>query len=373
MAKIIVLGSHSDSLLLFRKEMLIALARNNQVIACVPNAKPNVIHELSKLGIKYQHVNLARTGLNPFADLLTIYKLYALFKKVKPDQVFSYTSKPVIFGSIAAKLAGVPQIYSMITGLGTYFIYTNFKATIVRTIMRLLYKFALKFNTKVFFQNPDDRDTFVKMRIFSDPPRTVMINGSGVNLEHFKFVTVPKTSVTFILVARLIRDKGILEYLQAAKMLQKEYPYCKFLLVGWFDNKQQVISSATLRPYIATGVIEFLGELQDVRPALARSAVFVLPSYREGTPKGVLEAMATGRAIITTDVPGCRETVLVGENGFLVPARDPLALKLAMEEFVKNPELITVMGQRSRSIAEQKFDVHAVNRTILAAMEQQYA
>lgn len=373
MAKIIVLGSHADSLIKFRKEMLASMAQQNEVIACVPNANAQIVQELNDIGVQYVDLKLARTGLNPFADFVTLFKLYKLFKQLHPDLVFTYTSKPVIFGSIAAKLAGVKHSYSMITGLGSYFIFTDLKAKTVKLIMRVLYKTALQCNTKVFFQNPDDRAVFTTSNIFSDPGRTVMINGSGVNVEYFNSLPIPVGATNFILIARLIRDKGIFEYLQAAKIVKNLYPQTRFLLVGWFDNKKHALDRAVLQEYISAGIIEYLGELQDVRPALAMASVFVLPSYREGTPKSVLEAMACGRAIITTDAPGCKETVVEGENGYLIPIRDAQALSDAMKKFLQNPDLAIIMGQKSRKIAETKFDVHMVNKTILNAMELSYA
>jgi glycosyltransferase involved in cell wall biosynthesis len=368
MAKIIVLGSHAESLVNFRKDMLREMARRNQVIACVPDASVAIITELETMGIEYRNVHLARTGLNPFADLATVVELYKLCKQLQPDQIFSYTIKPVIFGSIAAKLAGVKQIYSMITGLGSYFIHTDLKSTLVKYLMILLYKIAMSFNTKVFFQNPDDIADFARLKIFNDPKRTVMVNGSGVNLDYFSPIALPTGKISFLLIARFIQAKGLREYLAAAKLLKQQYPQLNFYLVGWTDNKDEALSAEFIQEYIDDGIVENLGKLADVRPALALSSVYVLPSYREGTPKSVLEAMASGRAIITTDVPGCRETVQHGDNGLLVPARDVAALRAAMEKFIIEPALIVQMGQRSREIAVNKYDVRKVNQAILLAM-----
>lgn len=368
MAKILILGSHAESLIIFRLDMLRALVVQHEVIACVPNASQAIQQKLADLGIAYLDVNLNRTGLNPFYDLGTIFQLYKIFKLIKPDQVFAYTGKPVIFGSIAAKLAGVPQIYSMITGLGSYFIHQDFKSWVIGKIMRTLYKIALCFNTKVFFHNPDDIADFAKYKIFNDPSRTVLTNGSGVNLAHFSQLPLPSDHIRFLLITRFIAAKGVMEYLTVAKQLKQIYPHVEFLLVGWFENKDEAIHPSVIQQYIDEGVIQYLGKLDDVRPALARSSVFVLPSYREGTPKTVLEAMACGRAIISTDVPGCRETVVVGENGFLVPARDIAALRSSIEKFIMNPTIIATMGQRSRDLAEAKYDVNKVNAVIFKAM-----
>lgn len=368
MAKILVLGSHADSLIIFRFDMLQAMAQHHQVIAAVPNASASVQQKLQSIGVAYINVNIERTGLNPVFDLLTIYKLYKIFIQVRPDQLFAYNSKPVIFGSIAAKLAKVPQIYSMITGLGSYFVHNDFKARMVRGIMSVLYKLALSVNTMVFFQNQDDIADFARYKIFNDAARTMQTNGSGVNLKLFTNLSIPSDKIKFLLTARFIRAKGVMEYLIAAEVVKQRYPEAEFLLVGWFEDKDESIAPAVIQEYVDKGVIKFLGKLDDVRIALEQASVFVLPSYREGTPKTVIEAMACGRAIITTDVPGCRETVVPNENGFLIPAKDITSLQTAMEKFIINPILITQMGQRSREMAVTKYDVVQVNKIILQTM-----
>lgn len=368
MARILVLGSHAESLIIFRYDMLLAMAQQHEVIACVPDASLAVIERLEAIGIECLDVKLARTGLNPWADIKTLCQLYEIFKLVRPDQVFSYTGKPVIYGSIAAKLAGVPQIFSMITGVGSYFVHKDIKSRIVRGIMSNLYKIALSFNTKVFFQNTDDIKDFANFKIFNDLNRTVITNGSGVNLQQFANQPLPTDKIRFLLTARFILAKGVMEYLAAAQEIKQQYPEVEFLLVGWYENKDEAIQPSVIQSYIDQGIIRYLGKLDDVRPALAQASVFVLPSYREGTPKTVLEAMACGRAIVSTDVPGCRETVIVGENGYLVPARDITSLRQALEKFIIDPDLIKSMGQRSREIATSKYDVVQVNNIILNAM-----
>lgn len=374
MAKILVLGNHAETLLVFRLDMLQDLAQRHTVYACVPdlgNAAANrkVQEKLHANNIEYVQVKMARTGTNPFFDFATLLHLYKIFKRIQPDQVFAYTAKPVIFGSLAAKLAGVRQIYSMITGLGSNYIHQDLKSRLVRWVMDRLYTLALSFNTKVFFQNQDDVADFAMQKIFHDPKRTVITNGSGVNLDVFTELPLPKDKIRFLLTTRFILAKGVMEYLHAAAQIKQQYPHVEFLLVGWFENKDEAIQPVVIQEYIDKGVIQYLGKLDDVRPALAQCSVFVLPSYREGTPKTVLEAMATGRAIISTNVPGCRETVIEGENGFLVPARDIAALRAALEKFIMDPTQIVQMGQRSREIAVHKFDVKQVNKVIFEAME----
>jgi len=235
----------------------------------------------------------------------------------------------------------------------------------IRGILGRLYRHSLNLNHKVFFQNPDDREDFVRYRIFDKAEDSVFINGSGVNVERFKNMSYPD-NISFLLTARLIKPKGVMEYLQAAKSLKSKYPNVRFSLVGWFDNKSDGLDRESLQEYIDQNIVEYLGKLDDVRPALAECSVFVLPSYREGTPKSVLEAMACGRAIITTDAPGCRETI--DRNGYLIPVRDPVALSEAMEKFILEPELVEEMGRQSRQLAEDKFSVDKVNNVILNTM-----
>jgi len=226
----------------------------------------------------------------------------------------------------------------------------------------------LPHNHAVFFQNRDDRDLFIRLGLLPDKSRAAIINGSGVDLDRFQEAPVSSGPPLFLLIARLIRDKGILEYVEAAAILKKRHPQARFQLLGRHDSNPSAIGRQQLQSWQRDGVIEYLGETSNVAPHLAAAHVYVLPSYREGTPLTVLEAMATGRPIVTTDVPGCRETVVPGENGFLVPAKSAACLAEAMERFIRAPELIRKMGRHSREIAVEKFDVRKVNSVILKRM-----
>lgn len=370
MARILVIGSHPDSFVNFRYDMLRDMAAEHEVFACAPAAPKTVVDRLAEINVKYLDVYMARTGLNPLVDIKTVRELHRICKEIKPDKVISYTAKPVIYGSLAAKFARVPEVYSMITGVGSFFIHNDIKSLIIRKIMSLLYRVSLAGNKKVFFQNPDDVDDFAKNKIFRDPSRTVFINGSGVNVQHFHPQPLPEAP-TFLMISRFIKAKGILEYLDAARSIKNKYSQVRCLLVGWFEDKEEALGPDVLQAYVDDQSIEYLGKLDDVRPALARTSVYVLPSYREGTPKSVLEAMACGRAIITTDVPGCRETVT--DNGLLVPARSANELVLAMEKFILQPHLVAEMGRRSRTIAEERFAVEKVNKVILNTMGLSHA
>jgi len=369
MARILILGSLAESLVIFRRCLLEKMiVDGHQVFACAPNASIEVREQLSKMRVTYCDVNLQRTGINPFSDFVTLYKLIQLFKKVKPDIFLGYTIKPVIYGSLMARFCGVPKIYSMIEGVGYAFLGTGLKSKIIGVIASNLFRFALRFNEKVFFLNPDNLEMFLSKHLLRDE-QAVILNGIGVDLDKFNVAPYPK-SVSFLLVARLLRDKGVCEYADAARIIKQKYPQVKFRLVGFIDaGNPATISEEELDSWINSGVIDYLGRLSDVRPAITESSVYVLPSYHEGMPVTVMEAMAMGRPIITTDVPGCRETVRNGENGFLVPVRDVPSLVQAIESFIKYPSNIESMGKESRQIAVKKYDVHKINVQIMRTMD----
>ena len=368
-ARVMVVGGHADSLIHFRGPLLRQLvAEGHDVTACAPDAGADVRRELAALGIAYRHVPIQRAGMNPMRDVGTVRALTALYREVQPDLVLTYTIKPVIYGSLAARLSRVPRICSLITGLGYSFGTATLRQRALNPVVQSLFRFALAHNEVVFFQNPDDLRQFVDAGLASDR-QAVLVNGSGVDLEHFRVAPLPEGTPTFLLTTRLLWEKGVGEYVEAARTLKAKYPTARFRLLGPLDPNPAAVSRAQLDAWSAEGVIEYLGSTNDVRPAIADTSVFVLPSaYREGTPRSILEAMAMGRAIITTDAPGCRETVRGDENGFLVPVSDSIALASAMERFLRDPGLVAPMGVRSRAIAEEKYDVHLVNRVMMRAM-----
>jgi glycosyltransferase involved in cell wall biosynthesis len=368
--KVVIIGGFAPALISFRGELIAAMANaGHEVIACAPGAHPEVAEALRARGARYLPVHLDRSGTNPLADLSSLLSLRQLFRQLRPDLVLAYTAKAVIYGAGAARLAGVPHIFAMITGLGYAFIEgRELKRRILRQMTTLLYRASLAGCEAILFQNRDDLDEFRKAGIAPAGKPLIRVDGSGVDTAHYGFWPAAPEPPTFLLIARLLRDKGIVEYVEAAKRLRAEYPHARFRLLGPMDPNPAGLSAAVLDGWRAEGAIEYLGEAADVRPPLRACTVYVLPSYREGMPRTVLEAMATGRAIVTTDVPGCRETVVEGENGFLVPPRDAGALADAMRRFIVQPELATPMGERSRALAEQRFDVHRVNAAMLEAM-----
>lgn len=368
MARVLMMGGYAESLVNFRGALLREMvACGHEVHACAPEDSADIKAALADMGVTYFPVLLDRTGINPVRDLLAIKKLITLISTLKPDIFLGYTIKPVIYGSIAAKVAGVPAIFSMITGLGYSFSGDSLKSRLVGRVAGLLYRLALKFNTHVFFQNPDDLELFRQKGFIRDIDQAVLINGSGVDIDEYCPVAHP-SSISFLLIARLLPDKGIYEYADAARKIREKYANVKFRLVGWMDKNPCAIEERDLHEWQVSGDIEFIGRLADVRPSLADCSVFVLPSYREGTPRTVLEAMAMGRPVITTNAPGCRETVSEGVNGYLIPVRDVDSLVNAMETFIKHPGLIKRMGKASREIAEEKYDVRKVNARIMQTM-----
>ncbi|MDZ4133205.1 MAG: glycosyltransferase family 4 protein, partial [Dethiobacteria bacterium] len=356
-----------SSLIRFRGDLIESwLGLGYEVVAAAPGRE--VRQQLTEMGVTYYSIPLKRTSLNPLTDIILTCSLIGIIKKEKPAYLFLYTVKPVIYGSLASQLNRKVKVYSMITGLGYVFSGKPGKRTFLETLVTRLYGFALKWNKLVFFQNPDDRNAFINLNIVS-ANRALQINGSGVNVDYFSPINLPNGPPVFLLIARLLSEKGIIEFIEAARVTKNKYPEVRFSMVGWsFDENPSAISTAQVEKWQAEGVVEIYGETDDVRPYIAAASVYVLPSYREGTPRTVLEAMAMGRPIITTDVPGCRETVVNGVNGFLVPVRDSEALAKAMERFIAEPKLIAQMGAESRRIAEEKYDVYKVNKVINEAM-----
>lgn len=368
--RVIITGGFAPSLINFRGPLLQSLVeRGHDVIAMAPDLSQESRNALQALDVTCQQVPMQRAGLSPLGDLRTLCAMFCAFRKTKPDVYLAYTIKPVIWGLFAAKLAGVPRRVAMITGLGYAFVDRgDFRQRLVRQIVCVLYKWSIAGAHAVLFQNPDDRSEFERRGLIPKGCEVIMINGSGVDTQQYALAAIPKSPV-FLLLARLIRDKGICEYAAAAHRLKVRYPHARFLLAGALDSNPAAINEKELLLWQHDGDIEYLGSLADVRSALAACSVYVLPSYyREGTPRSVLEAMSVGRPVITTDAPGCRETVDEGVNGLLIPVRDTNALMEAMERFLLDPKLCEGMGAESRRIAEEKYDVHKVNAVIMQAM-----
>ncbi|MEM7392951.1 MAG: glycosyltransferase family 4 protein [Verrucomicrobiota bacterium] len=369
--KIFMLGGIAESLINFRGRLIEALIeKQHSVITCASGENGTMASRIEGLGADFFPVPLQRAGYNPIRDHFYFWGLHRLMKRERPDVVLTYTAKPIIYGSLAARLARVPNIYSIITGLGYGFSEEpTFRRKATGFVLTQLYGKALRVNRKVFFQNPDDEALFRSMNILPETIPGRVVNGSGVDLDTFQPAPPRTKPVRFLLIARLLKDKGIGEFVEAAATVHERFPQTEFEVVGSFDPNPAGFSRPTIERWKAEGPVRFAGAVEDVRPHLDRASVYVLPSYREGLPRTVLEAMAMQRPVITTDAPGCRETVIPEETGLLVPPGDSGALCEAMLRFIEQPTLIETMGTAGRRRAETCFDVRSINRRLMEEMD----
>lgn len=368
MSRVLIFGALPESLLTFRRALIASLLdQGHEVVAAAGGAAIGVANSLKEKGVPYYPIRMQRTGMNPFSDILTLWDSYRLMRKVSPELVLCYTAKPVIYGLLAARLARVPRLAAMIEGLGFAFTGRSLKHWMLAKLLHILYGVSLSRCNTVFFLNPDDQAFFRDHRLLGARCKQARINGIGVDLEHFAVRPLPASPV-FLLVARLLKDKGVVEYAEAARRVKVVHPEARFLLVGWLDENPSCIPYELLESWVREGLIDYRGHLSDVRPVYEECAVYVLPSYREGLPVTIMEAMAMGRVIVATDVPGCRETVVNGVNGFLVPAKDVEALTECLLRFFEVPGLASRMGAESRRIAEERYDVKRINSQILTVL-----
>jgi len=367
--RVVLIAHYAPSILNFRGALIRALVRNGaDVFALAPDYTHELKDAVWQLGAYPVDYPMHRTGMNPLTDLRTFFALRRLLHQLQPDILFPYSIKPVIYGLLAA--GGQAQKVALIEGAGYTFTVTpsSPRECLLHLIVPCLYRRALRRAHAVFFLNPDDLREFCT-RALVNPDRAILIGGIGVDLIEFAPEPPVLEPITFTLAARLLREKGIVEYAQAAQRIKQRYPSTRFLLLGGTDTNPGTLRESEVRQWVDAGILEWFGHVPDVRPYFAQTSVYVLPSYyREGVPRSTQEAMAMARPVITTDAPGCRETVVDGVNGFLVPPRDVDALVAAMERFIVQPELIVGMGQASRRLAEERFDVHKINQRILEVM-----
>ncbi|MCB5161508.1 glycosyltransferase family 4 protein [Marinomonas algarum] len=372
--KVVLIGTVASSMFGFRMPLIKALLnRNCQVVAFAMNYTEQQKEDLIKLGVTPVDYSLSRSGLNPLADLKTMLFLKRKLTQIAPDVVLSYFAKPVIYGTLAAALAKVPHRVAMLEGLG--FTFTdqpaglNFKTKLIRGVQVALYKLSLPFANRVVFLNPDDPvDLITRYNIKTQ--KVDVLGGIGVDLQDYPVHDFNQGPVRFIFIARLLAEKGVYEYLKAARITKRKYPDAEFVVLGGFDESNSGgLKQAELNGFIEDGSVIYPGHVDNVNEWLIDASVFALPSYyREGVPRSTQEAMAIGRPILTTDVPGCRETVVEGENGFFVPPWSPEQLAEKMMWFIEHPDQIETMGKASRRIAEERFDVHKVNVKMLKIM-----
>ncbi|MFT4781975.1 MAG: glycosyltransferase involved in cell wall biosynthesis [Pseudohongiellaceae bacterium] len=368
--KVVLVANTAFTILNFRKELIQSLIKENYevIIACPMSCslmnESNVGKEIETIGATHYSIPLSRIGTNPLSEIKLFLSLLRLYRKEQPGVILNYTIKPTIYSSLAAKLSCRAKVFSTITGIGYIFSNESLKSQLLALIVKSQYWLALKCNRLVFFQNNDDVSLFKKIGLLNNIP-TRIVNGSGVNFNDFQSTEKEKLNCSFLMVGRILKDKGIDEYISAARQLKKQYPEAKFQLLGPLDSNPMSYKIADVNTWQKEGVIEYIPSTKDVRSHLDLAEVFVLPSYREGTPRSVLEAMAMKMPIITTNAPGCKETVVDGENGFLVDVKNSTQLAEAMEKFIVNKSLISKMGEASFKMAQQKYDVNIVNKSIL--------
>jgi glycosyltransferase involved in cell wall biosynthesis len=363
--KIIFIAPKTSTVLNFRGKLMNDVYKKGyEVVAIVP--EEGYDDEFKKLGVRNIVLNFNKSSLSPFSSLKYLLGLKKIIKDEKPDVVFSYAMKPVIFGSIAAHRAKVKEIYSLVCGLGYVYAVDSFKTKILRLICGILYKIAFKYNKKVMFQNIDDINEFSKMK-YLKKEKCELVNGSGVDLNKFKKNVLPNNN-SFIMVSRIIKEKGVREYFEAASIIKEKYPDAKFTYIGMYD-KSYARDFLELKKYIDKGIVEYIPETNKVADYVSKHAIFVLPSYyREGIPKTLLEASAMARPIITTNTPGCRETVIDGINGYFVNPKDVNDLAEKMEKMINSTNL-QQMGNESYKICLEKFDIKIINDKMMEIME----
>ncbi|WP_321936492.1 glycosyltransferase family 4 protein [Paraburkholderia sp. J8-2] len=341
----------------YRRGLLRALTdAGAQVTVIAP--RDRTFEPLAAMGCRCVELRVASKGTNPLDDLRTLLALYRHYRALKPDVVFHYTIKPNIYGSIAAWLARTPSV-AVTTGLGYVFIQKSRAAQVAKR----LYRFAFRFPREVWFLNRDDEAAFKEGNLLAHPERAKLLHGEGVDLEDFPFTPLPeRAEFAFVLIGRLLWDKGVGEYVDAARTLRGRYPHARFRLLGpvGVDNPS-AISREEVAAWEREGVIEYLGETADVRPFIADADCVVLPSYREGVPRTLMEASAMGRPIVATNVPGCREVVADGVNGLLCEARDANSLEQALARMLDLGDAArAAMAARGRKKIEKEFDERVV-------------
>lgn len=368
--KFVIIASHPQSVISFRGELIALLqSKGFDLHVIIPHLSEDaVINKIRNANVCVHTLRLNRTGLNPFYDLVSLADLFHLLRLLRPSYVLAYTAKPVIYGMFVARIIGIKHRFALITGLGVMFNCDTVKDKILLLAVKQMYKISLLKTQTVFFQNPDDMQLFIENKI-SNSIQSCVVNGSGVDVDYFKY-SVPPIRINFLMLARLMRSKGVLVYFEAARAIKSKYPDVGFMLAGDVDVlNADSISRRELDDIIKSSIIDYYGQIDDVRNVLSDSCVYVLPSfYREGVPRSILEALSTGRAVITTNLPGCKETVVHEKNGYLIEPNSVTDLVNAMMHFINCPNLVQKMGVESRRIAEDKYDVHKVNNFMLQKM-----
>lgn len=367
MKKFVLISPKNRSTYNFRGDLIKDIqSRGYEVVVTGPNKEG--LDRIQSLGVKFIEVSINKNGINPFADISYCLKLRRILKQEKADAILGYTIKPVIYGSIAGWLAGVKNRTAMVTGAGYLFVSNSTKTKIIRTISFMLYRIGLGVAHHVIFQNSDDLNEFVAHKLVNKA-KCFVVNGSGVNMKKYTPTPYPENP-SFFFLGRLVHSKGGLDFAKAAKIVKAKFPKSRFMILGKLDKDlPDAIKPNELMPYVDDGSIELFPETDDIPKYYAMTSVFVLPTaYREGTPRVILEAMACARAIITTNTPGCKETVVDGFNGYFVSAHNPQDLADKIMYFIRFPETIRSMGERSYQRCRSIYEVSIINKCMLEIM-----
>lgn len=361
--KTLLMVVNDAAFFLSHREPVAKAARDSGFFVVVATAAGPAVHAVVDAGYEHREIRLTRSGRNPFAEALSVVSLIRLFRSVRPDIVHLVTIKPVLYGGIAARMAGVPSVVSAISGLGTVFgSVSDSRMSMARFAAKLLYTLALGHrNQRVIFQNSNDRNVLTMMTRLR-PDKAIMIPGSGVDLSEYKMADEAETDVpVVVMAARLLRDKGVYEFTEAARILKQDAVRGRFLLVGDRDRANpSSVNESQLEAWREEGIVEILGFRSDIASIFAMSHIVVLPSYGEGLPKVLVEAAACGRPVVTTDIPGCREAIAPDQSGLLVPPRDARALADAIKQLIENADLRRRMGRAGRRFAERHFAIEDV-------------
>ncbi len=343
-----------------------ALQRGYEVLLAAPPGRGT--EQIESLGITWLPVSLSRWGTNPVREFFSLLQLIKLYRRVRPDVVHHVTIKPVLYGSLAAQISGVPRVINAISGFGYVFVRRGLLATIRKGLVHLMYKIVMRNpRQKTIFQNSDDYQYFLS-NILNRAERYSIIRGAGINLKKFHVLPLPKNNIPVVMfVGRLLEDKGIREFVKAAQLLKASGNRARFVVIGdRVEGNPSSISEQVLFEWIDEGSVEFWGFRDNVRSCMQQADVVCLPSYREGLPRVLLEAASCARPLVATDVPGCREIVKDGFNGLLVKARSTHALKDALSVLIADPQLRSEMARKSRLYVENGnfSDFHVTNQTL---------
>lgn len=370
---IAILSNQAFSLINFRGLLIKRLVKSGFLVyAFAPDYTNFLREEIKSLGAIPIDGGFSRAGMNPIADVVSMFKLSYLLFSLKISITLAHSIKPVLFGTIAALIGGVSRRLVIIEGLGHIFTDNGARQSwsnlMLRSTVTYLYRFILTLVFKVVFLNTDDLKEFIHLGVVGKK-KSIVLGGIGVDLDDWKTAPSISNPITFLLAARLLKDKGVVEFYEAARIIKAIHINTRFILLGSIDVIPSALEKSEVDGWVREGILEWPGNVS-VKPWLVQTSVFVLPSYREGVPRSTQEAMALGRPVITTDVPGCRDTVIHGKNGFLVPVRDSFALAEAMLRFINNPELIYSMGMESRAMAIDLFDANNFNLRLLQVINE---